>query len=196
MRADVQHVKDGFGLLSHAAMCTDRGDNAGMFLKVMIRMADDRPLADSMLLATYNTNRELRIHRLRLDFEKAAINVKHLKLIADCTSAAEASELTSPAYDPSTIQTQLTMLDFIPPGPESKSRAPTQPFVLTAFSCFSPDFQGGDTVNTILYKWELYTQKTPLHSSFAQLSSKRHNTFSRPEQPVSNPPSKVLQSKD
>ncbi|KAL9104109.1 MAG: hypothetical protein Q9163_000911 [Psora crenata] len=89
IRADVQHVKDASGVLSHVAMCADRGDTA---------------------------------------------------------------------------------------GPESKSRAPTQPFVLTAFSCFSHDFQGGDTANTILCKWELSSEKPALHPSFTQLASKRPNT--------------------
>ncbi|KAL9130983.1 MAG: hypothetical protein Q9217_000972 [Psora testacea] len=165
IRADVQHLKDRSGLLSHVAMCTDGGDNA-----------------DYMLLATHRTNGELRIHRLRIDLEKAAISIQRLKVLPDCTpTAAATTGLPSIAYEPTTIQTQLTTLEFIPAGPESKSRAPTQPFVLTAFSYFSHEFDGGDTANTILCKWELSSEMSPLHSSFAQLSSKKPNISSSAE---------------
>lgn len=150
----------------------------------MTRTVDDRPFVDSLLLATYNTNGELRLCRVRIDFEKASISVQNLKLIASCTPAATAAEILSTTDDPIYVQTQLTTLDFIPAGPESKSRVPTQPFVLTAFSYLSRDFQGGEVANTVICKWELCSHKPVLHSSFAQLSPKRPTISAAAELPV------------
>ena len=145
----------------------------------------DRLLLDSLLLATHNTYGELRVWRLRIDFENAAVNVQSLKFVANCMPTATV-EVASPMLDSSMMQARLTTLDFIPAGPESKSRSPTPPFVLAAFSYFAHDFQGGDAANTIFCKWEIYSEKPDIHSSFAQLSSRRPNASSAAELPVSD----------
>ena len=145
-------------------------------------MTDAKLFTDSLLLATHSTIGELSLHRVRIDFEKASVSIGYLKLIANCTPTPA---ITSTTDLPVMMQSHLTTLDFIPWGPESKSRIPTQPFVLTAFSYFSHDFQGGDVANTVLCKWELCLEKPAVHSSFAQLSSKRHNDSSVADLPVS-----------
>jgi len=86
--------------------------------------------------------------------------------------------------DGTTPQHQLSLLDIIPAGPESRSRGATQPFILGAFLYWSNESRNGGALHTVLCKWEFQVEKPTLHSAYGQLSSKKTNAFSSTDLPV------------
>ena len=142
---------------------------------------------DSLLLSTYDTDGELRIYRLRIDFERCALNIQHLCILTSCTPSAVFDELTQLSYNPAIKRAEVTLIEIIPAGPDSKSRQSTPPFVFVAFSFLSHDFHGADNINTVQCKWQLSVAKPSLHPSFSDLSSKKGGGPTLANTPVSTP---------
>ena len=73
-------------------------------------------------------------------------------------------------------RSQLSILEFLPPGPRSANKEPTPPILLASFSYVSDHFQNSPAVAvqaTVLGKWELQIATPKLHTSFNSLSSKK-----------------------
>ena len=143
-----------------------------------------------MLLATYNSAKELRIYRLSLDIERQSIGLQHLKVLSHCTPLDENSDVTS-ARDDDGVQSRspLLILEFLPPGPRSANKEALHPALLASFSYVSDQFQhsSAHTVqSTVLCKWDLEFATPNLHTSFNSLSSKKSGASPFVDLPVSH----------
>ena len=134
-----------------------------------------------MLLVTYSTTSELQVFRLRIDFEHSKINIQNLALLSNCLSFTNDEKSTPPTDSLSTTHGRLTHLEFIPAGPESRTRTRTSPFVLASFSHVSHDFQGNDTVETRVCTWKLDSENVSLHMAFDQLSPAKYDGTNSPD---------------
>ena len=129
-----------------------------------------------MLLATYNSEKELRVYRLSLNFEHQSIGLQHLKVLNHCTPLGENLDVVSAHYDDVQSRSQLSLLEFLPPGPRSANTEPTHPILLAAFSYVADHFQHSPSPAvqaTVLCKWELQVATPKLHTSFNSLSSRK-----------------------
>lgn len=145
-------------------------------------------LESPLLLATYNSEKELRVYRLSLDFEHQSIGLQHLKVLNHCTPLDENPDAASVQYDGMQARSQLSLLEFLPPGPRSANKEPTHPVLLASFSHVSDQFQNSSThavQATVLCKWELQIAMPKLHASFNSLSSKKTNASPVAGLPVS-----------
>lgn len=128
-----------------------------------------------MLLATHTMDRQLRLYRVSVDFSQLSLNVQHLKTVNDCSPFEVDS---GDSHESFSSYAQITHLELIPPGPETRNRGPTSPFILAAFS-YVPDqyhvTQMSEEPFSILARWELGSHVPTLHPSFAQLTSKKSN---------------------
>lgn len=83
---------------------------------------------------------------------------------------------------------QLSLFEFIPPGPKSGTRDLTSPFLLASFSYLSDNFESGSTQMTrftVICKWELQIASPGLHNSLDTLSSRKASVSSSLNLPVS-----------
>ena len=141
-----------------------------------------------LLLATYNGEKELRVYRLSLDFEHQSINLQHLKVLDYCAPLDENLDGASAQYDGVQSRSQLSLLEFLPPGPRSANKEPTHAVLLASFSYVSDHFQHSPAhavQSTVLCKWELQIATPKLHASFSSLSSKKTSASPVAELPVS-----------
>ena len=122
-----------------------------------------------MLLATCTVDRELRVYRLRTDYDKFHVTVQHLALLPSCTPFIQVEE-SLPGIDETAAQhDQLIQLDFLPAGPEAKNRPRTPPRILATFSHASHDYQGTDTLGTLVCAWSLNQNKPSLHPALSHI---------------------------
>ena len=120
-----------------------------------------------MLLATHDSAGELRVYRLRIDFERSNFDARHLALLASCKSSLKPAGSTPSTETTTLIQGELTQLEFIAAGPDSKTRTP--PHILAAFSRIVHDFTGNDTVESSMCTWTLQLATPSLHPALKQL---------------------------
>ena len=122
---------------------------------------------------THSNENEVRLYRAKMDLEQLKIHAQLLKTIRNFGPAHGAVESLSPGHDRLAWSSKLSFLDVVPSGPESKSRAPTQPFILAGFSYIADDFQAGGEQSTTICRLEIHTNKPGLHASFDSLSAKK-----------------------
>lgn len=137
-----------------------------------------------MLLATFDAESQLRVFRLHIDFEKSIVNLKHICLLAYAmpdSAMVEGMPVSMAAFS---SQYRLTYLDFIPAGPESRSRGRTSASVLAAFSSVTRNLQGADAVSTVVSTWSLLPSGTSLHSSLSSLAPTKANERNRTQKAV------------
>ena len=115
-----------------------------------------------MLLATHNARRELCLYRLRIDWDHDTLDIQHLTFLTLCSPVVTVEEASQATFDHSSQNARLTLLDLIPAGPESKSRTSTRPFILAAFLYLASDFDGPESVRSVLCKWEIRQEKSCL----------------------------------
>lgn len=127
-----------------------------------------------------------------MDLEQAKIYVELLKTISNFGPAQQEVDGHTDERDRLGTLARLSFLEIIPSGPESKSRAPTQPFILAGFSYLTDDFEAGGDQLTIICKLEIYSAKPALHSSFESLSPKKPS--SRIEFAVRDPSISLVRS--
>ena len=72
-----------------------------------------------MLLATYNSDQELRVYRLDLDFSHLRITLQHVKVLNHCLPLNEVNEGTLLDRGALPLHAKLSHLGFIPPGPRT-----------------------------------------------------------------------------
>ena len=119
-------------------------------------------------------NEQLRLYRVSIDFTQLVLSIQHVKTVHGC-SPIEADG------------TQITHLELVPPGPKTRNREPTPPFILAAFSRVPDHFSDAQIQEepvSVLARWELGTLKPVLHPTFAQLVSKRSNPAPVADLPV------------
>ena len=129
-----------------------------------------------MLLATHSIGKELRVYRVRIDFQHASCTVQHLKVLPNFGLSRTLTDSTGTSSENSMNNAHLNFLDFVPAGPDSSSKDRAPPQVFAAFSSAMHDFQGNDIAVTFLCGWQMYKSRAALHSSLAQLSPKERGT--------------------
>ena len=134
-----------------------------------------------MLLATHSIDKQLRLYRVSINFQQLQINVKHLKTINACSPhdfESHGSLMNRSAA------CQLSHLELIGPGPDTRNREPTAPFVLAVFS-YVPHQDQDSSIReepfSFISRWELRSGKPKLHPSFEQLTSKKPGVSSSGE---------------
>lgn len=137
-----------------------------------------------MLLATHSMDKQLRLYRVGIDFQQLVFNIQHLKTVNDCSPLDQESNSSLMSRK---MFCQMSHLELIAPGPETRNRKPTSPFALAVFS-YVPDHSQNSVIReepfSVLARWELHVAKAKLHPSFEQLTSKRPNVSSPGELPV------------
>ena len=81
----------------------------------------------------------------------------------------------------------ITHLELVPPGPETRHREPTSPFILAAFSRVPDQFhdtQIQEEPVSVLARWDFSTFKPVLHPVFIQLHSRKSNVAPVVDLPV------------
>lgn len=83
---------------------------------------------------------------------------------------------------------QLSLLEFIPPGPKSGTRDLTPPFLLASFLYLAESFESGvsqTTQFTVICRWDLQIVSSKLHVCLDSLSSKKGGASANLDLPVS-----------
>ena len=127
---------------------------------------------------THSSEQEVRVYRAKLDLEHLKIHVQLLKTLSSFGPKEQDPETLPTGHDRSGPSFRLSFFDIVPSGPESKTRAPTQPFILAAFSHLTDDFHAGGEQSTMICKLELGATKPGLHASFKTLSAKKGSSSS------------------
>lgn len=192
-KCESENIASPFELLTHATMCPEKiadvksPEKGEGYLSSCETVADIRQ-ESPLLLATYNSDKELRVYRLSLDFEHQRIGLQHLKVLNHCTPLDESPDGASARSDGVQSRSQLSLLEFLPPSPRSGNKEPTHPILLASFSYASDHFQHSPAhaaQATMLCKWELQIVTPKLHTSFNSLSSKKGSASPVTELPVS-----------
>ena len=142
-----------------------------------------------MLLATYNSERELRVYRASIDFVQLRVFIHHVKVLSHCLPLDEVQEGNLEDTDALPSQPQLSHLEFVPPGPRTDNKGWTCPFILASFSWLVDNLEGPSAQaveRTVLCKWQLLHTMPRLHPSFETLSSRKGNVSSPVDLPVSD----------
>lgn len=108
-----------------------------------------------------------------MNLEQPKIHVELLKTISNFGPAQQANEGDSLVHDRLVMSAKLSFFDIVPSGPESKSRAPTQPYILAGYSYLTDNLHTGGEQFTIICRLGISAAKPALHSSFDHLSLKR-----------------------
>ena len=147
---------------------------------------------NTLLLVVRTIGRGYRLYRVRIDWAAAGtkpsavhphtslnprISVFHLKISSSALEdVASSSRMTN---DVSQAPPQLSHLELIPVGPQSKSSELTFPTILMVLSQVqgpqSPTYQDSFS---IVIRWELRGVAQKLHPRFDQLASKNKSTSS------------------
>ena len=140
-----------------------------------------------MLLTTYNNNRELRVYRVELDFERLEIRLQHLKVLNTCGPLNDTFGSSHPTHGALILRAHLSILKFLAPAPQPGTTEPSQPCILAAFSYLADDLHSSSSEAqqfTVLCRWELESLRPALHPGFGSLSSKKSNAPSTSVLPV------------
>lgn len=192
-KCETENIASPSELLTHATMCPEiivdvkspeKGDCCLPYCETVANLYQESPL----LLATYNSDKELRVYRLSLDFEHQRIGLQHLKVLNHCIPLDDNPDGASARYDGVQSRSQLSLLEFLPPSPRSGKQEPTHPILLASFSYASDHFQHSPAhaaQATVLCKWELQIATPKLHTSFNSLASKKTSASPVTELPVS-----------
>ena len=152
-------------------------------------IADRRLQESAMLLATYNSDKQLRIYRVDLDFVHLRIALQHVKVLNHCLPLNDVNEGALSDHGALPLHAELSHLEFTPPGPRTDNKEWRQPFILASFSYVSENLQGPPAHAaqlTIICKWQLQYVPPKLHPSFDSLSSKKVQASSNVDLPVSH----------
>ncbi len=137
-----------------------------------------------MLLATHSADRRLRLYRVSIDFQQMLFHTQHLKTIDYCSPLNQPGNGFPLNYDASH---QLSHLQMLPPGPETRHREPKLPFILAVFSQvpdYSQDPMTREGFSTVLARWEFCGRKPTLNSTFEELNPPKLNATFPGDLPV------------
>lgn len=138
-----------------------------------------RFLDSTMLLATHSADKQLRLYRIGVEFQQTRISITHMQTINNC------SPLDYDGSNSLTKACQISHLEFVPPGPETRNREAKDAFIIAVFSQDTSQEMSilGEALS-ILSRWELNSVKPRLHPSFGQLTSKKPGTSTSSILPV------------
>ncbi|MCJ1284725.1 mediator complex subunit [Xylographa opegraphella] len=170
---DVRHEIDDFAttneLLTHAALCPDRGD--------------------SLLLAVHTTGKQLRLYRATIDWQQPAgkepassepkISFQHLETIDDCCPMLDYTTQNQETYTLPSSEAQLSHIELLAQAADPRSKESASPTILATFS-YLPNQYSVSGVHelpyTILSRWVMRNVESTLHSVFGSLTSKKSSS--------------------
>ena len=115
--------------------------------------------------------------------------MQHLKVLGNFVPLEVKEHETVFDYGILLSKAQLTLLEFVPPGPRSGTRESTSPAILASFTYISDGFENPSShvsQLTVLCKMDLELSSPRLHSTFHSLSSKKTGVSANTGLSVSN----------
>lgn len=122
---------------------------------------------------THDVQRQLRLHRVKVNFEKESMHAQVLKIVDDASPAVQDGDTNVDGSDLLASTASLSFLDIVSSGPESKNRPPLRPFILLGFSHIADDPQSEAQQKTTLSRWELEPAPAGLHPSFDAIAGSK-----------------------
>ena len=107
------------------------------------------------------------------------IHIQHVKIEGMCSPLIVPQDINDPTAGLGRgfgSQAQLSHLDLIPHGPETRNREPTYPTIVAVFSHIPNQYDKGqlhEDAFSIIARWQLCITKASLHPAFDQLASKK-----------------------
>ena len=146
---------------------------------------------DSILLLIHTSSRQLRLYRVLISWfgqdqagstgpgmSSPTLSIRHMKVANECYPLnTESSSPTNFLMTPST-NAQLSHLELLPRGPETRNVDGALPTIVAVFSYVPQSQQFSneelrEDAFSVISRWELKTEKSTLHASFDTLASKR-----------------------
>lgn len=178
-KAEIDSISISAELLTHAAMCADKGKCI-----CSITVCFSRSVDSTLLLATHSADRRLRFYRVSIDFQQMLFNTQHLKTLDHCFPLEQPIGSSSLSYEASC---QLSHLQMLPSSPETGQQELKNPTILAVFSQVLDNAQdptAREGLYSILARWEFCSRKPTLHSGFEQLMPRKPNTLIPGDLPV------------
>lgn len=178
-KAEIDGISTSAELLTHAALCADKGKCSWVVTVWYLPSTDS-----TMLLATFSARKRLRFYRVGIDFQQMLFNTQHLTTIDYCAPLDQPVNSLPLSYS---AAFQLSHLHLLPPGPET-GQEHKAPLILAVFSQVpdhTQDLTAREELCSILARWQFCSRKPRLHSSFEQLMPKKTNSIFPGDLPVS-----------
>ena len=204
--AEIESTLTSADVLTHAAFCGDKGKGCSKYSVTFV----NKQLADNtLLLVVHTTGKQLQLFRINFEWSPAntkqqdssiplnsapVIHVQHVKVEGMCSPLSATQDVNDPSLGTSRgflPPAQLSHLDMLPPGPETRNREPTYPTIIAVFTHVPNQYdksQFHEDAYSILARWELYNTKSSLHPAFDQLAAKKTHAASVADLAVRMPP--------
>lgn len=165
-----------------------------MVFLTLVAGVDNHLPDNTLLLVVHTMGKQLRLFRIDFGWSPAnskqqdplmpstscpAIHIQHNKIEGTCSPLYVTQDVPDPTSGIARgfmSQPQLSHLDLMPHGPETRNREPTYPTVVAVFSHIPNQYdksQLHEDAFSIMARWELCVTKAGLHPAFDQLASKK-----------------------
>ena len=165
-----------------------------MAFPIFLAGVDNHLLDNTLLLVVHTMGKQLLLFRIELEWSPAnskqqdplmpssscpIIHIQHVKIEGMCSPLSVTQDINDPTSGIGrgfVSQAQLSHLDLMPHGPETRHREPTYPTIIAVFSHIPNQYDKGqlhEDAFSIIARWELCITKVGLHSAFDQLASKK-----------------------
>lgn len=165
-----------------------------MVFPLFVAGVDNHLPDNTLLLVVHTMGKQLRLFRIDFEWSSAnskqqdplmpsnsspMIHIQHVKIEGICSPLNVTQDLNDPTSGigrGSMSQAQLSHLDLMPHGPETRNREPTYPTIIAVFSHIPNQYDKGqlhEDAFSIIARWELCINKAGLHPAFDQLASKK-----------------------
>lgn len=105
------------------------------------------------------------------------MSLHHLKIIDDCYPIPVDSDPGSAFLMTPLPDAQLSHLEFVPKGPETRGRSESLPVIIAAYTYSPPsnDYNSSELREgfSIISRWEVREEKGSLHPGFQSLAHKK-----------------------
>ncbi|MCJ1321765.1 mediator complex subunit [Xylographa vitiligo] len=169
VRCEIDDLSTSNDLLTHAALCPDRGD--------------------SLLLTVHTAGKQLRLYRATIDWQQSTgkdqiasgpkISFQHLETIDACCPMLDYTTQNQETYILPSSEAQLSHLELLPQAADPRSKESASPTILATFS-YLPNQYSVTGVReqsyTILSRWVMRNVESTLHTVFGSLTSKKSNS--------------------
>lgn len=166
---------------------------------------DNHLLDNTLLLVVHTMSKQLRLFRINFEWSSAnskqqdtlmpstscpVIRIQHVKIEGTCSPLYATQDVPDPTSGIARgfmSQAQLSHLDLIPHGPETRNRERTSPTIMAVFSHIPNPYdksQLHEDAFSIMARWELCITKAGLHPAFDQLASKKSQPAETGDLPV------------
>ena len=185
VRCEIDDLSTSNDLLTHAALCPDRG----MFKVPLLCTSLISLSGDSLLLTVHTAGKQLRLYRATIDWQQSTgkdqiasgpkISFQHLETIDACCPMLDYTTQNQETYILPSSEAQLSHLELLPQAADPRSKESASPTILATFS-YLPNQYSVTGVReqsyTILSRWVMRNVESTLHTVFGSLTSKKSNS--------------------